>query len=330
MQSASSAGDGAQGDDSSLSTSSSNSSYGAINPTGDQYADPPEEDNMSGDMSLQMRDQPQSLSSTVSKGAFHQCGTARRVKVYELQGETWFDRGTGYCAGVYDEQHDAALLVARIEEGCRKLKLVPGEGDVESEGAEDRSLTLEDEQVGVEGKEDRKHFMLVVSEALGEEELLLKTRVVKEDVYQRQQDTLVVWTEPDGTDMALSFQEADGCHEVWEFLTEVQKHFLLNARQTGDGLGLDDADSEGMGAGALGVSNAGMTSDGDLIMSDGSAFNLPLPSFESLQVIDLTLKDAASRSPQAREKVAEWILRHDYLLKLLPVFHDAEDLEQLQ
>lgn len=64
-------------------------------------------------------------------------------------------------------------------------------------------------------------------------------------------------------------------------------------------------------------------------MSDGSAFNLPRPNMESLEVIDLTLKDAASRSPQAREKVAEWILREDYLLRLLPVFHDAEDLEQL-
>lgn len=330
--------------DASLSAaSSSNTSFGAVEaePSSNitarrRYSDPPEEDS-SGDLSLSSTTQPQSLSATVSRGAFHQCGTARRVKVYELKGETWFDRGTGYCAGVYDEQHDAALLVARMEEGCRKLTVVPdGMGD-DSDGVEDRpsvaveSSTNEETQIGTEGKEDREHFMLVVSESLGNEELLLKTRVVKEDVYQRQQDTLVVWTEPDGTDMALSFQEADGCHEVWEFLTEVQKHFILNARQAGEvPSSMDDGEGEGMTSGALGVSNTNVPSDGELVMSDGSSFNLPNPNMDSLEVIDLTLKDAASRSPQAREKVAEWILREDYLLRLLPVFQDAEDLEQLE
>lgn len=37
-------------------------------------------------------------------------------------------------------------------------------------------------------------------------------------------DTLIVWTEPDGTDYALSFQDSEGCGEVWEFISEVQRH----------------------------------------------------------------------------------------------------------
>jgi protein phosphatase 4 regulatory subunit 3 len=28
-------------------------------------------------------------------------------------------------------------------------------------------------------------------------------------------DTLIVWTETNGTDMALSFQEAEGCAVIW-------------------------------------------------------------------------------------------------------------------
>ena len=28
-------------------------------------------------------------------------------------------------------------------------------------------------------------------------------------------DTLIVWTESSGVDMALSFQEADGCAAIW-------------------------------------------------------------------------------------------------------------------
>ena len=37
-------------------------------------------------------------------------------------------------------------------------------------------------------------------------------------------ETLIVWTEPDGVDYALSFQEAEGCSEVWNFIAEVQQH----------------------------------------------------------------------------------------------------------
>ena len=37
-------------------------------------------------------------------------------------------------------------------------------------------------------------------------------------------ETLIVWTEPDGVDYALSFQEAEGCSEVWNFISEVQQH----------------------------------------------------------------------------------------------------------
>lgn len=37
-------------------------------------------------------------------------------------------------------------------------------------------------------------------------------------------DTLIVWTEPDGVDYALSFQEPEGCAEVWNFIQEVQRH----------------------------------------------------------------------------------------------------------
>ena len=28
-------------------------------------------------------------------------------------------------------------------------------------------------------------------------------------------ETLIVWTESNGTDMALSFQEAEGCAAIW-------------------------------------------------------------------------------------------------------------------
>ena len=55
-------------------------------------------------------------------------------------------------------------------------------------------------------------------------EVLLNTTIRASDVYQRQQETLIVWTEPDGIDYALSFQDPEGCGEVWNFIQEVQRH----------------------------------------------------------------------------------------------------------
>lgn len=47
-----------------------------------------------------------------------------------------------------------------------------------------------------------------------------------ENNYQIQEDTLIVWAEPDGSNLALSFQEKLGCDEVLETLTDVSLLFL--------------------------------------------------------------------------------------------------------
>lgn len=116
----------------------------------------------------------------------------RRVKVYELRDQSWHDRGTGHCRGRYDGDRDRAVL------------LVEAESEDKEEGG-------------------------FVKEAL-----LLDATVEKEDIYARQQgeypldvadvDTLIVWTDPSGLDIALSFQDAEGCEDIWQFIMEVQRH----------------------------------------------------------------------------------------------------------
>jgi hypothetical protein len=39
-------------------------------------------------------------------------------------------------------------------------------------------------------------------------------------------DTLIVWTEQNGTDMALSFQEAEGCGAIW-FESQTAAQWIL-------------------------------------------------------------------------------------------------------
>ncbi|KIX02050.1 uncharacterized protein Z518_07989 [Rhinocladiella mackenziei CBS 650.93] len=172
----------------------------------------------------------------------------KRVKVYELRDNDWFDRGTGFCTGqvINDEP--------RIY--------------VESEDQPDR--------------------------------MLLETRIVKEDGYQKQQDTLIVWTETNGTDMALSFQEAEGCAVIWDFVHQVQQQLSL----PDDGLS-DDA-----------------------LENMSTSFTLNPPELGNLDEIEQNIRQA-SITQGGREALAKFLIREEYLLKLIPLVEMAEDLESL-
>lgn len=62
--------------------------------------------------------------------------------------------------------------------------------------------------------------LLVRNESDGS--LLLESKIQIDTQYQKQQGTLIVWTESDNYDLALSFQERDGCEEIWEKICQVQ------------------------------------------------------------------------------------------------------------
>lgn len=51
--------------------------------------------------------------------------------------------------------------------------------------------------------------------------LLLESKIQPDTAYQKQQDTLIVWSEGDNFDLALSFQEKAGCDEIWEKICHV-------------------------------------------------------------------------------------------------------------
>jgi protein phosphatase-4 regulatory subunit 3 len=51
---------------------------------------------------------------------------------------------------------------------------------------------------------------------------VLESKIQQETVYQKQQGTLIVWSETDTVDLALSFQEKSGCSELWEKICRIQ------------------------------------------------------------------------------------------------------------
>ncbi|KAI5119593.1 hypothetical protein M0805_005763 [Coniferiporia weirii] len=171
----------------------------------------------------------------------------RRVKVYELVGSRWTDRGTAFCCGDFDNEAEEARLVARAETT---------------------------------------------------QEVLLNCLIRATDVYQRQQDTLIVWTEPDGTDFALSFQDIEGCSEVWEFIVEVQKH--LNNR---------------------------VPSTAAQIIQSG---HLPTPTPDAHLIVEIEkAMRTMARSPKSRENICSYIQDNKYIHRLLDAFEIAEKEENL-
>ncbi|KAK7681315.1 hypothetical protein QCA50_015703 [Cerrena zonata] len=71
-------------------------------------------------------------------------------------------------------------------------------------------------------EDTHKPYFFVRSE-LHPQEVILKSYLEGSIQYQRQQETLIVWTDLSGKDLALSFQETEGCADLCEFIIKVQQ-----------------------------------------------------------------------------------------------------------
>ncbi|CAK5262860.1 unnamed protein product [Mycena citricolor] len=150
--------------------------------------------------------------------------------------------------------------------------------------------------------EDSDTAHLIARSERNYNEVILSTPIRSTDVYQRQQDTLIVWTEPNGADYALSFQDPEGCAEVWNFICEVQHH-LSTAEEPATTL--------------------------EPGPSQRSSSELPTPELGTLADIERIIK-GLSRQSQLKDFLADYIMREDYFKKLISVFREAEDLESVR
>ncbi|GHJ88221.1 hypothetical protein NliqN6_4623 [Naganishia liquefaciens] len=204
----------------------------------------------------------------------------KRVKVYELRGQAWEDRGTGFVEGIYDEASDEALLVVTREETAATEQLAQdGQPQPVEEPVEPGGFFRE-----------------------GEDPFLLRSRVGKTEQYSRQQETLIVWTETNGLDVALSFQDPEGCNNIWDFIQEVQRHLQL-------------------------------IYDDQAPMSASSSSPMPpspqLAHEQANQQEQETALKVSSRSIAGREKTVEFVITNDYVRQMIRVFEVAEDMESL-
>lgn len=147
--------------------------------------------------------------------------------------------------------------------------------------------------------------LLVRAESDGS--LLLESKISPNTAYQKQQDTLIVWSEADNYDLALSFQEKAGCDEIWEKICQVQgKDPALDITQDP----IDESEEERF----------------EEIPETSHLVELPPCELSRLEEI-ADLVTSVLSSPIRREKLALALVSEGYIKKLLGLFRVCEDLD---
>ncbi|KAJ7739914.1 component of IIS longevity pathway SMK-1-domain-containing protein [Mycena metata] len=156
-------------------------------------------------------------------------------------------------------------------------------------------------------QEDSDHAHLIARSERNYADVILSTPIRSTDVYQRQQETLIVWTEPNGADYALSFQDPEGCSEVWNFIVDVQQH-------------ITGSDEQGL-----------ISSSPTIGPEPASAqrSQLPPPQLGIIADIERAIK-SVSRQVQMKERICEFIMQEEYFKGLIEVLNTAEDLESIE
>ncbi|RKO90701.1 component of IIS longevity pathway SMK-1-domain-containing protein, partial [Blyttiomyces helicus] len=134
--------------------------------------------------------------------------------------------------------------------------------------------------------------------------VIMNSKIRPEEGYQRQQETLIVWQEPNGCDLALSFQEVNGCEDIWYVLDYTRFHFFNR------------------------ISHLHLLPKSDPMVTDDFGLNiaLPQPSLKNLQELEQTVSTAA-RNPYTRRHLVTAISETAFIENLLPLLEISEDLE---
>ncbi|KAK6635908.1 hypothetical protein RUM43_007176 [Polyplax serrata] len=157
---------------------------------------------------------------------------------------------------------------------------------------------------------DRLKGVSLLVRAESDGSLLLESKIQPDTAYQKQQDTLIVWSEGDNFDLALSFQEKGGCDEIWEKICQVQgKDPSVEVTQDI----VEESEDERF----------------DDINDSGNPVELPLCELSRLEEINEVIGSCLS-SPNRKEKLAVLLENEGYIKKLLNLFRMCEDIENSQ
>lgn len=167
---------------------------------------------------------------------------------------------------------------------------------------------------------DKQRSVSLIVKSESDSSILLEAKILLSIVYQRQQDTLIVWSDTNRRDLALSFQEKAGCDEIWEKICEV----------LGEDSSLDTTSSRSV----AGSSDNLDESDEDQLDSDiNTSPNNDLPPCELSklrEIRDFFIIELARKSKIYKERLSTILETNTYIKKLIELFHICEDLENAE
>ncbi|CAL8111627.1 unnamed protein product [Orchesella dallaii] len=151
---------------------------------------------------------------------------------------------------------------------------------------------------------DRLKGMSLLVRAESDGSLLLESKIQPDTAYQKQQDTLIVWSEGDNFDLALSFQEKAGCDEIWEKICQVQgKDPSVDITQDV----VEESEDERF----------------EDVSDPAPPIELPVPDVSRLEDLH-ELVVSCLAVPLRREKLSLALEQEGYLRKVIEVFRTAE------
>jgi len=135
-----------------------------------------------------------------------------RVKVYQLEDQSdWVDQGTARLAVLVPGSEETPMSLTTLLETCSETQ---------------QPLAI-----------------LLALEEEGHGRALLRHTLDSRVEYARQGDTIVTWFDPaSDKDLALSFQEAKACAELWKLICLVQRVPYVEQ----DPMGFEGADAESL------------------------------------------------------------------------------------
>ncbi|EFB20153.1 hypothetical protein PANDA_016447, partial [Ailuropoda melanoleuca] len=136
--------------------------------------------------------------------------------------------------------------------------------------------------------------------------LILESKINSNTPYQKQQETLIVWSEAESHGMALRFQDAEGCHKIWEDICRVQgKDPSVVITQD--------------------LLEEPIDKQLDEVLETNNVFELPNCELSKLEEISDFITSVLA-SPIHKERLALILENEDYIKNLLQLFHTCEDL----
>lgn len=170
--------------------------------------------------------------------------------------------------------------------------------------------------MGQVDSELKKPYFIVRNE-LDSDDIILKSFLEGSIQYQRQQETLIVWTDLSGKDLALSFQENEGCADLCDFIARVQQgnlspmislYYVLSTMQEVNGDGPREITE----------------------LVTGPITYPPLkPTKSSLDEV-LESVNQGSNSQYTRSHISRFLIEEKYLQELFPIFQTAEKERDLR